>query len=563
MLLTTDPEKYPYPFLENGGEMGSFIRAIDWSNNPLGMPGQWPVVLKHTVSIMLRAAFPMLICWGDDYTQLYNDAFRPINGTTKHPDAIGGSAKDTYAEIWPIIAPMFSEVMAGKTHSFKNFMVPLNRKGYLEDCYFDFSYSPIADEQGTIGGLLVVCTETTERRLTDIETQRLSDDLNALNEEMISSNESLIKLNHDLENAQEELKATFSQLEESEIALRLAINAANFGTWYINSVTRTFVTDVRLRQLFGYRPDEEITIEDALAQISEDYRGYVANKLENAIYKGGDYDVTYPVTGFHDNVLRWLRAIGNLKADRSGEFSAFTGVVMDVTEQKQDEQRKNDFIGMVSHELKTPVTSLSAYLQVLHIKARKAADEFTVNALDKSLRQVKKMTTMINGFLDVSRLESGKIYIDKTRFDMAALVHDVEQETTVMITSHNIVFHPVEPTWVCADKDKIGQVINNFITNAVKYSKPGSMIQVACITVNGFAQVRVSDEGIGINENDLSQLFERYYRVENSNTVSGFGIGLYVCSEIIKRHDGKIWAESKPGAGSSFYFTLPLEQPDA
>jgi signal transduction histidine kinase len=106
--------------------------------------------------------------------------------------------------------------------------------------------------------------------------------------------------------------------------------------------------------------------------------------------------------------------------------------------------------------------------------------------------------------------------------------------------------------------DKIGQVINNFISNAVKYSKAGSTIQVSCITTNGVAQVSVSDEGIGIRGQDLQQLFERYYRVENNNNISGFGIGLYLCAEIISRHNGKIWVESELEKGSTFYFSLPL-----
>ena len=113
----------------------------------------------------------------------------------------------------------------------------------------------------------------------------------------------------------------------------LAIDAANFGTWFIQSVTREFITDARLKELFGYYPDEELSIEQALAQITEEYRGFVTTKLEDAIYHNGDYDVTYPVIGLHDIKLRWLRAIGNLKADPSGAFSAFTGVVMDITEQ--------------------------------------------------------------------------------------------------------------------------------------------------------------------------------------------------------------------------------------
>jgi len=153
------------PFLQDGGEMGELIRAKDWSGNPLGDPVSWPPALKQTVSMMLSTVFPVLICWGKDYIQLYNDAFRPINGLDKHPAAMGGSAKDTYAEIWGQIGPMFAEVMHGKTVGFPDFMVVLERNGYAEECYFDFSYSPIKDEHGNIRGILVICVETTEKMM--------------------------------------------------------------------------------------------------------------------------------------------------------------------------------------------------------------------------------------------------------------------------------------------------------------------------------------------------------------------------------------------------------------
>jgi len=158
-----EPQSNDLPFLSGGGEMGELIRSLDWRENPLGSPELWPENLKVMVSMMLKNSFPVLICWGPDFIQLYNDAFRPINGDSKHPQALGGSARETYGEIWDTIGPMFSEVMQGKTHGFPDFMVPLNRNGYTENCYFDFSYSPIADLRGNIQGVLVICMETTEK----------------------------------------------------------------------------------------------------------------------------------------------------------------------------------------------------------------------------------------------------------------------------------------------------------------------------------------------------------------------------------------------------------------
>lgn len=145
--------------------MGSLIRSADWSKTSLGDPDKWPQSLKTMTAMMLANPFAMYIAWGENFTQLYNDAFRPILGATKHPEALGGSSKKTFVEIWDQIGPMFADVMKGKAVSFPDFKVPLHRNGYTEDCYFDFSYSPIKIEDGSIGGILVTVIETTEKKI--------------------------------------------------------------------------------------------------------------------------------------------------------------------------------------------------------------------------------------------------------------------------------------------------------------------------------------------------------------------------------------------------------------
>ena len=565
---------------------------------------------------------------------------------------------------------------------------------------YDYILTPVLNQDGEVEAVAGTTRDITELKQWENSLAKSADELQAINEEMSATNEEIAATNEELAASNEELIATNEELalvnhqlvlaqdkiEEGQVAFRLAVNAANFGTWFIHSVTREFVTDARLKELFGYYPEEPLSIEQALAQITEDYRGYVATKLENAIYNNGDYDVTYSVIGLHDNRLRWLRAIGNLKTDSSGAFAAFTGLVMDITDQQQaaaeikraeenlriaidaaglgtfrinaedrifiaspklkqffgyhqdedfsyeaaikqidpdyrqevtamveatfangsrfdieypiighndgkirwvrglgemqqaegkdfftgilheitekkiDEIRKNDFIGMVSHELKTPLTSMKGYIQLLMMKLKKQEDDFVIGALEKANNQVGKMTNMINGFLNISRLESGKIHIDRQVFDLSILVKEAEDEYLATIQTHNIIFAPVEITFVDADRDKIGQVIHNLISNAVKYSVQGSTIEVACVTINGVAQISVKDQGMGIKPNDLDKIFDRYYRVEagHMHSISGFGIGLYLCAEITHRHQGEIWAESEFGKGSTFIFTLPL-----
>jgi len=153
-----------YYFLQGGGEMGELIRAKDWATTPLGDPSEWPESLRTMVAVMLDNPFGMYIAWGKEYTQIYNDAYRPILGSTKHPQALGISTRDTFPEIWHIIESMFAGVMEGKPVGFPDFMLPLNRNGFVEECYFDFSYSPIRKNDGEVGGVLVTVIETTNKR---------------------------------------------------------------------------------------------------------------------------------------------------------------------------------------------------------------------------------------------------------------------------------------------------------------------------------------------------------------------------------------------------------------
>ncbi len=155
-------------FLKGGGEMGKLIRAKNWSTTSLGDPETWPQSLRTMVAVMLDNPFAMYIAWGKEFIQLYNDGYRPILGATKHPHALGANSRETFSEIWHIIGPMFDGVMQGKAIGFPDFKLILNRNGYEEECYFDFSYSPIRLDTGEVGGILVTVIETTnKKRATD------------------------------------------------------------------------------------------------------------------------------------------------------------------------------------------------------------------------------------------------------------------------------------------------------------------------------------------------------------------------------------------------------------
>jgi len=439
----------------------------------------------------------------------------------------------------------------------------LTLDGVKQIVYRDYSYTPLKNADGTTHSILALTIDVTERTLSRQREQQLIEEQYAINEELTAANEELAATNEELHEAQEIQRKMISSLAESESKLGLAIEAAQMGSWHIDRKTKELRYNSTLAALFGYEGTEPMTYDQAIAQVTEDCRDKLVEEIEKAISDGGDYDVTYTQHRFNDNEVIWLRSLGKITRDEQGNYSIFSGVVMNVTEQKKDEQRKNDFIGMVSHELKTPLTSLNGYVQILQSRARKNEDAFSISALGKVNEQVRKMTAMINGFLNISRLESGKIHLTKRNFNLNDLVLENIEEATILAGSHQITFEPSDPLIVFADRDKIGSVISNMISNAVKYSPERKDVEVRCQMNGPWAQISVKDQGIGISSEDVPKLFNRFYRVENNQTqlISGFGIGLYLSAEIIESHTGKIWVESEPGQGSTFFFNLPIAMP--
>lgn len=350
-------------------------------------------------------------------------------------------------------------------------------------------------------------------------------------------------------------------IEEIEERLRLAIDSAGLGTWHIDVKTRKLTVSDRFKELLGYRKEDLIDITTVLGRVREDYRNTVANELEKAIAGDITFDLEYPVIGYHDAKLRWVKANGKLYPEVAGKPAHFSGTKMDITARKLDEIRKNDFIAMVSHELKTPLTSAKAYIQMMLGKSKKTPGDFNTVALEKVHQQIEKMHTMIKGFLDVAKLQETQIQLNKQSFVLSDLVREAVEDIWWLTRTHEIKLGCLDDATVFADRDKIIQVVNNFLSNATKYSHRGTTIEVSCCLVEGKAVVSVKDEGFGIAPKDQERLFDRFFRVESVQTqhISGFGIGLYLCAEIIQCHNGSIWVESEPGIGSVFSFSLPVE----
>ncbi len=237
--------------------------------------------------------------------------------------------------------------------------------------------------------------------------------------------------------------------------------------------------------------------------------------------------------------------------------------ILDISEQKQLERQKDDFLAIASHELKTPVTSLKAFAQVLHRRFHKAGDETSAVLLAKMDSQIDKLTGLIADLLDVTKIEAGKLQLDRSEFKFDDLVRETVEQVQRTTETHQIVIDGTTSKTIRADRDRIGQVITNFLTNAIKYSPKSSRIVVSSIANQKSLTLCVEDFGIGIPKDKVVHVFERFYRVtgKTHDTVPGMGLGLYISSEIIKRQNGQIWATSTVGKGSKFCFSLPIGQP--
>ncbi|MDB5127658.1 PAS domain S-box protein [Mucilaginibacter sp.] len=247
--------------------------------------------------------------------------------------------------------------------------------------------------------------------------------------------------------------------------------------------------------------------------------------------------------------------------DAQGNIIGLSKIARDITEKKQEELRKNDFIAMVSHELKTPLTAVRSYIQILLAKEKKEGDSFKINALTRAEVQTRKMTTMIHDFLSLSRLEEGKIQLHKELFGLHTIIEEIAGDAQFLTTNHTVRLQDCENVVIYADKDKIGQVLMNLLSNAIKYSPKGGIIIIGCEKGEGKVKIFVKDHGVGISPADQKKLFGKFYRVKNEKikTVSGFGIGLYLVSEILRYHHSKIEVESRENEGSTFYFELDMQ----
>jgi len=352
--------------------------------------------------------------------------------------------------------------------------------------------------------------------------------------------------------------------EKDQQMLSLAIDAGELATFYYEPAVNLFSGNALLKLWFGLADEDQLDLSAAISSIAEQDQERVMAAITDALSEesDGNYFIEYRIVHAQAPNGRLVQARGKVFYDAKGNAVSLNGTLRDITKQKAEEQRKNDFISIVSHELKTPLTSINGYLQLMQRQAFLTANTNYQDITMKSLRQVRNMKNLINGFLSISRFDSGRMMIEREVFDLKELFAELEDEFKLRINSHEIVADLTQSLSINADLNKIAQVVQNLVENAAKYSPLGTQITFGYLaTANQDIEIFVSDQGMGIAEEDRDQIFERFYRAgkDRVGTISGFGIGLYLCREIVELHHGHIAVENNSAGGTTFKVRLPAQ----
>lgn len=418
--------------------------------------------------------------------------------------------------VWDILDRVYK---TGNPFAGNEFPAQLDRlgNGKLDQRYFNFIGQPIYDFDRKIKRILIHAVDVTEQ----------------------------VKAKHNL--------------QMSEAKLRRIVESNIIGIIFYDVMGKITEANDAFLKLMGYTKTDLKKGRIQLDTISpKEYVKDDTKALEEIKVKG--VCAPYEKEFFRKDGSRISVFIGAASLDQlSNERVAF---VLDITDRKQLERQKDDFIGIATHELKTPVTSIKAYTQALERRFKKSNDETSAYHLKKMDAQVNKLTNLISDLLDVTKIEGGQLQLHIQKFKFDELVMEVVEELQRTTEKHTITMNMQAKKHIISDRERIGQVLTNLISNAIKYSPNSSKIIVDVSQEKQNVAVCVRDFGIGIPKDKQDKLFERFYRVSSPHgeTFPGLGLGLYISSEIVKRLGGRIWVESSEGKGSSFCFTMPLKK---
>jgi PAS domain S-box-containing protein len=334
----------------------------------------------------------------------------------------------------------------------------------------------------------------------------------------------------------------------------VALQSARMGEWNWDVPRNLLSLDDIAQKTVGVH-ESTLSIEKFWSLVHADDLSKVKEELEKTMGGLNIFQCEFRIVTAGKEHYRWVNWYGRVISHEQEKAARLIGVVYDISERKALEKQKDEFISVASHELKTPVTSIKAYTELLREFFKDFKEKENAGLLEKLNTQVDRLIRLFNVLLDSTKITQGRLILQVEKFDLNELIEERMEEVRHIATTHKLIFRPSVIGHVNADRDRIGQVITNLVSNAVKYSPPGTEVIVSSHDELDGVLIKVQDFGKGISNEDQSMLFKQYFRGSDAR-VSGFGLGLYISAEIIRRHNGLIGVDSNLGQGSTFYFKL-------
>ncbi len=552
--------------------MGALMRSIDWSTTPIGAVSLWSPALRMMVGFMLANRFPMLLWWGPRFVQLYNDTYRPVLGA-KHPKSMGQPGSECWPEIWNVIGPLAEKPFRGGEATWmEDIFLELNRHGFVEETHFTISYSPVPDDSAPrgIGGVAATVHEITEKVVGE-RRGRLLRELGARSTEAKTAEDACsiaagILAGHpedvpfallyliDSDRKYARLAGT-AGIASSERAASLTIDLRQEGPWPLSAALhqQAMQTVVNLSEAFERVPPGPWSDPPASAVVLPIHSPQqIAGFLVSGVSSRLRFDSSY--RDFCDLMTNQLAmAIANARGYEEERRRAEALAEID--------RAKTAFFNNISHEFRTPLTLMLGPLQDL-IERPDRHPGATRDELSLVYRNAQRLLKLVNTLLDFSRLEAGRIQATYEPVDLAALTAELASVFRAAVEKAGLrllVDCAPLPQPVYIDQSMWEKVVLNLLSNAFKFTFEGEIL-VTIRERDNRAELIVSDTGIGIAENELPHLFDRFHRVQGARgrTHEGSGIGLALVKDLVKLHGGEVRVESVAGDGSTFTVMLPF-----
>jgi PAS domain S-box-containing protein len=570
--MNLDLERLPPDFLVGGGEMGKLIGAMDWNGTPLGPIASWPQSLRTTVSLCVCSNFPILIAWGPKHVQIYNDGYWPICGG-KHPTSMGQDFTECLASAWPAIGEAFERALAGEASYIENQRMFLDRSGYLEETFFTFSFSPIRDEAGEVGGLFHPVTEQTGKMLSERRTRALRD---------VSVRTAMAKTTADVFfSAAQTLAAYDLDLpfvlfyvlngDKAELVAHVGCVAGNRLAPLSLDLAATAQESWPLR--LAAESATSIQVDDLAPRIDPSTCGPYPERPNTAFLlpifpPGSNQAVAVMVAGvssrlpLNDMYRTFVEliagtvtaAVANATAYQDGRRRAEVLAELDRT--------KTAFFSNISHEFRTPLALILGPVEDALSDTASSLSVGQRSRLEVVHRNALRLLKLVNALLDFSRIEAGRMRACFEPIDLATFTAELASNFDWLCEKAGLrlmIDCPPLPEKIHVDTEMWEKIVLNLISNAFKFTLCGEIAVSLHPVGRDSVELAVRDTGTGIPVHELPRLFERFHRIEGAHgrSYEGSGIGLALVYELVKLHNGTLLVESEVGGGSVFRVFLP------